>query len=349
MCCLRSVAGVVLVLAAPWVSDVAARAERVTGPLKIYVFNVGQGDAILIVCPQDKHFLVIDAGARREAGSVKAFKAHVSAVLGSRRTIDVAVATHPHDDHVAAMSWLLDTFRVKRFIDSGKRYTSIYEVIETTARRQERAGTLSYFRATEAPASRVADFCTASNVSARVLVPQGFGAHRNPNNSSVVVLVTYNEQRFLFTGDAEEVEETQLLADRVTAPYLRDATVYKVGHHGSHTSSTPAFLAAVQPRLAAISSGCRGGTNDGYRHPRAATITALNGVVDPPTTGTTTVQAGLESDTDGRLGDGWTTIRAQDGIYVTAQAGTILIEANGTRRPTVTRPSSPEERAACAR
>ena len=261
----------------------------------------------------------------------------------------MAIATHPHDDHVAAMPWVLQTFAVKRFIDSGRRYTTLFDVIRTTVQAQVRAGRLSYFDASQDPAPRVADFCTASNLSARLLVPRGFGGARNPNNDSVVVVVTYNDQRFLFTGDAEEEEEELLLQDSTTAPHLRDATVYKVGHHGSHTSSNPAFLAAVRPRIAAISSGCRGGTNDRYRHPRAATLDALNEIVGRPGAATTTVAAGLEDKTDGRLGDGWSSVDVRPGIFVTAKGGSILIESDGSSRPTVTRPALAGERAPCGR
>jgi hypothetical protein len=63
----------------------AALAERVSGPLKIYVLNVGQGDAILIVCPRGTHRMLIDAGARAYPKSLQAFKDQLTTLMGSTR------------------------------------------------------------------------------------------------------------------------------------------------------------------------------------------------------------------------------------------------------------------------
>jgi competence protein ComEC len=331
------------------VGPASARAERVTGPLRIYVLNVGQGDAILVVCPRHTHQLLVDAGARREAGSVKAFQSILASLVGGESPIETVVATHPHDDHVAGLPWVLDTFEIGTFVDSGRPYTPAYARIETSARSLARKGRLTYVRASDHPPPHIVDFCSASNVAARLLVPRTFGDDANPNNHSVVVLVTYNQQRFLFTGDAEEKEEQQLLNDPVTARYVRDATVYKVGHHGSHTSSTASFLGAVRPKMAVISSGCRGGTNKQYRHPRAATLDALRRFVVPSGATEGNILAGLEDRGDGTSGDGWSTRRIPDGVHITAKGGSILIESDGTHPPTVSRPSLAGERAPCPR
>ena len=84
----------------------------------------------------------------------------------------------------------------------------------------------------------------------------------------IVLRIAYGERAFLLVGDTEHEEEAGLLAgDRA---HLR-ADVLKVGHHGSRTSSTPAFLAAVQPQEAIISAGCR----NRYGHPHPQTIATL--------------------------------------------------------------------------
>ena len=88
------------------------------------------------------------------------------------------------------------------------------------------------------------------------------------NEASAVALVQYGQVRFLMTGDAEAGEERWMLARE--AGNLR-ADVLKVGHHGSSTSSTPAFLDAVQPKLALISVGAA----NTYGHPSPATVHAL--------------------------------------------------------------------------
>ena len=89
----------------------------------------------------------------------------------------------------------------------------------------------------------------------------------DPNEASTVVRARYGAVRFLLVGDAEAGEEQWLLDH---APDLA-ADVLKVGHHGSRTSSTPAFLDAVGARLALISVG----SGNRYGHPDAGVIASL--------------------------------------------------------------------------
>jgi competence protein ComEC len=96
-----------------------------------------------------------------------------------------------------------------------------------------------------------------------------FSSDRGPNDNSLVLRITYGARSILFVGDAEHEEEETLLAtvrDRLRADVL------KVGHHGSLTSSTPAFLEAVAPREAVVSAGCR----NRFGHPHPVTLEALD-------------------------------------------------------------------------
>jgi len=105
----------------------------------------------------------------------------------------------------------------------------------------------------------------------------------NVNNASVVMKVTQGPWRVLLTGDAEKEVEAQLLA----AGLDLEADVLKAGHHGSHSSSTEAFLEEVAPRLMLISCG----TGNTYGHPHRETLekAAALGILV------------LRTDTDGRL------------------------------------------------
>ena len=94
---------------------------------------------------------------------------------------------------------------------------------------------------------------------------------RGANDNSFVVRISYGARAFLFVGDAEHEEEGELLAGG--AARLR-ADILKVGHHGSRTSSTTAFLAAVAPREAVISTGVR----NRFGHPSPSTLDALDKV-----------------------------------------------------------------------
>jgi competence protein ComEC len=95
-----------------------------------------------------------------------------------------------------------------------------------------------------------------------------FVPHRDANDNSLVLRISFGERAVLLTGDAEHLEEAELI--RAHGPRLR-ADLLKVGHHGSRTSSTPAFVAAVNPAVSTISCGVR----NRFGHPHAETLEAL--------------------------------------------------------------------------
>ncbi len=102
-----------------------------------------------------------------------------------------------------------------------------------------------------------------------ILAPcPAFSPDRGPNDNSFVIRVSYGARAILFVGAAEHEEESGLLA---TAPRSLRADVLKVGHHGSRTSSTPAFVAAVAPSVAVVSSGRR----NRFGHPSLVTLETL--------------------------------------------------------------------------
>jgi competence protein ComEC len=101
-----------------------------------------------------------------------------------------------------------------------------------------------------------------------VLAPcPGPSPDRGPNDNSFVVRISYGHRSVLFAGDAEHEEEAELLARGARVR----ADVLKVGHHGSRTSSTRAWLAAVRPEVAVISCGIR----NRFGHPARVTLGAL--------------------------------------------------------------------------
>lgn len=300
-------------------------AATVSGDLQIHVLNIGQGDAILIVCPHGTHRMLIDAAASDYAGSLQSFKEQMRALLpGPTPTLQVVVSTHPHKDHIAGLKWVFENFHVRKFIESGQPYKAPFKGLPAVIATQE-AGGMLHFPAAQSIA-HAADFCPASNLTGLLLVPAGYGTDHNPNNNSVVVLITYGSQTFLFTGDAERKEEKQLLADGSIRPRIANVTFYKVGHHGAETSSTPDFLNVIKPLSAAASSGCKGvHPNEGYRHPRAKTLAALNAVVPGAGTNVRTLEAGKTEPGQ------WQDIDIHNGVYATPEDGTLVLLADGTR------------------
>jgi beta-lactamase superfamily II metal-dependent hydrolase len=304
---------------------VPAAAATVSGDLQVFVLNVGQGDAILIVCPHGTHRMLIDTGARGYPGSQDAFQKQLRALVpGGNQAIAVVVVTHPHEDHVGGLEWVLTNFKVKKLIDSGHPLTPSFAAATKVVKAQVKAGTLQRFQAKLFPPKSVADFCPATNLTAELLLPKGYGKAANANNNSVSVLVSYGSKKLLFTGDAERAAEKLLLADPATASRLTNISFYKVGHHGAETSSTPDFLDAITPAMAGASSGCKNvAKNKGYRHPRAATLDALE----------TRIGGGSDARTlhagDSAKGK-WRSTTIHTGVYTTPTDDTFVIVTDGS-------------------
>jgi hypothetical protein len=110
------------------------------------------------------------------------------------------------------------------------------------------------------------DTLTLGGLSLAVLSPEGPGGE-DLNDGSIVLRLAYGKVAFLFTGDAQQTAEVSML--RAGEPV--EAQILKVGHHGSRSSSSPAFLAAVRPEVAVYSAGL----GNSYGHPHAETLAAL--------------------------------------------------------------------------
>jgi competence protein ComEC len=306
-------------------------AQQATGTLKIRIFNVGQGDAIYIECPEPAHHnMLIDSGdvtAMRYPGSPKLFQEQLAELLGNRKRIDVVISSHPHSDHAGSLLWVLSNYEVGKYIDEGMDYeSSTHTKIDQRATELAGQGKLKFLHATDLTnKSKEPDFCPATNLDAILLKPAGFGQEDNPNNNSVAIRINYNEQTFLFTGDGEEEEEALLLKDPATRSLLA-STMLKAPHHGSNTSSTADFLAVVKPRIIVVSAGEKNiGTNVGYKHPRAETIRRFLGFTkENGNTDLRTIDA-YETATKK-----WTEVQINAGVYVTTVDGPITIGSDGT-------------------
>jgi competence protein ComEC len=231
------------------------------GRLQIYSLDVGQGDSELIITPEGKSVL-IDAGPPAAGDEV------VAALQKKNvQSLDLAVATHPHSDHIGGMRPVIENFGIKNFLDSGRDYSSKeYE-------RMLRA--INEKRIKFIEAKRGMKFDLDSGVKLEVLNPQGNGQWITKvreggsveNANSVVLRLSYGNFSMLFTGDAET--ETEEVIMNSGAP-LR-AQVLKVGHHGSRYATSGEFLEAVAPEAAVISCGA----SNRYGHPTKQTLDRL--------------------------------------------------------------------------
>ncbi len=303
--------------------------------LEFHVIDVGQGDALLVRCPDGLHELLVDAGELdvRYPGSGVKFRAYLAARQTSDNPIDVVVATHPHSDHIGNLPWVVDRYLVGLYVDSGRRAaTAVFRELE--ARLAEHG--VPRRRLTDAAVPDI-DFCPRPDVGARILRPAGLDVQAaDPNDASVIVRVDCGSTSFLLTGDAEARAERLLLDDPATRAQL-DCDVMKAAHHGSDTSGGPAFLAAVSPSIVAVSCGAREvGTNRGFRHPRLAALRALAAAAGP--------REGAPGEADAYDGANrvWTRTRLATSVHVTAAEGDLVFESDGTvvRRRTSPAPIS---------
>jgi len=214
----------------------SAHSSLPDGRLHVAFLDVGQGDAILITTPRGGRIL-IDGGPAPSA-LLTALGRHMPFW---ERTLDWIVNTHPESDHLAGLIAVLERYRVKQVLISPVKVRSaLYTAWETLLRHSGIHPVLGQ------SGMRIE---TSDGVSIEVLHPAGNFHNARVNEYSLVLRVALGNVRFLLTGDiTAEVEHT--LLDRHVD--LR-AAVLKVPHHGSATSSSLAFLQAVQPRVAVLS------------------------------------------------------------------------------------------------
>jgi competence protein ComEC len=221
-------------------------------PLRFYFFNVGQGDSTLIQTP-DGRTVLIDGG-EANTGIVSQLQG-----LGVQR-IDLMIATHPHSDHIGGLVQVLQNFPVAKVLTNGEAHTSsVYEhFLDGIIMAQA-----------EFIDVKRGDVISLSGIDFHVLNPEN-NNNSDLNENSVVIQFTYDQTTFLMMGDGGADTESALLS----AGLPLKADILKVGHHGSTSGSTSAFLNAVQPKIALYSAGI----DNQYGHPAPQIIDALTTV-----------------------------------------------------------------------
>lgn len=245
----RILLGLLLVTLAAWLALRGLPDDR----LHVYFLDVGQGDAILLRAPDGRQVLVdggpSPAALLDELGALMPF---------GDRSLDLVVLTHPDADHMTGLLTLPERYRVAALLipDGAAAYPASWadaladdrgELTVAQRGMQIKLDTLQ-ITVLHAPDSTAAD----------------------DNNASLVLRLDYGTTSLLLTGDAEQMTEQALLD--AGAPLRAD--VLKVAHHGSASSTTAAFLAAVQPRLAVIQVGA----DNRFGHPHPDVLARLAAV-----------------------------------------------------------------------
>lgn len=220
-----------------------------SGSFTIHFIDVGQADSALVTC--DGHSMLIDGGNADDSNLVYS-------VL-QRETdghLDYVVGTHAHEDHIGGLSGAFEADTADVTFCPVTEYDSkAFRNFKTRA--DERGGGITI------PA--VGDTFTLGEASVTVVAVNS--VPEDTNNTSIVIRIVYGDTSFLFTGDAEQETEEKILESGQDI----ESTVLKVGHHGSSTSTSQAFLDAVSPTYAVISCG----KDNSYGHPHSETLAKL--------------------------------------------------------------------------
>ena len=237
---------------------------RTQGELEVTAIDVGQGDSLLAVSPSGQTMLV-DAGGpvggpTEAAATTSAFDVGeevVSPYLWSRRIrrLDVIVLSHAHSDHMGGMAAVMRNFRPRELWVAVDPDSEVYR--QLLAEAADLGVTVRHLRA----GSKLA----WGGATVRVLAPEvNYSNSGEPvNNDSLAMRIEFGEASVLLEGDAEAPSEQAMVAHG-----LSPVTLLKVGHHGSRSSTTPDFFAALAPKDAVVSVG-KGNT---FGHPRFEVI-----------------------------------------------------------------------------
>jgi len=220
------------------------------GVLRVHYIDVGQADATLLI--YNEYAMLIDAGDNATSRDVVRYLQRQGVTA-----LKYVIATHPHSDHIGGMAGVINAFEIETFIMPRVSHTT------ATFERMIDAIEGNNLNVKAPVPGEVLPFGSAHIT---VIAPNG-DFYDNINNHSVAVRVELGETAFIFTGDAEAISEREMVAEGRSL----SARVLKTGHHGSRTSTTAEFLAAVNPEIAVISCGL----NNSYGHPHRDVLERL--------------------------------------------------------------------------
>jgi competence protein ComEC len=253
------------------------------GNLHVYFFDVGQGDSILIVTPNRRQVL-IDGGPDLESATTA-----LSDVLATwDRSLDLVALTHLDSDHSQGLLEVMERYRVEATLvgieDPGSPLYSQWQAV---------------INRNQTPVMNLAagqNLALDDGVVLETLHPPPVPLRGSPsdrNNNALVFRLVYREVSFLLTGDIEAAAEEQLVGSSTNL----ESDVLKVAHHGSNSSTGPAFLEAVNPRSAVISAGA----DNRFGHPHAEVLTRLEQALGAEQVYQTSRQGSIEFISDGQV------------------------------------------------
>jgi len=224
--------------------------------LEIYFFDIGQGSAIMASAPNENQIL-IDGGP----SAAILPKVEESLPFGDKR-IELLILTHPDADHLNGLIEVLKRYEVATILQTGIKDDSA-QYAEWARIIKEKNIPVYFARLGQ-------NIKAADNLEIRILAPFSSLEGKeisNTNDSSIVGKIIYGESSLLFTGDASNILESQM----ILAGFDLEADILQVGHHGSKTSTSAEFLQKVSPDFSVIQVGLK----NRYGHPSQETLDRL--------------------------------------------------------------------------
>lgn len=225
----------------------------VDGTMAVHFIDVGQGAGTLVIGP-DGETLLFDGG--RLYGDAGDTLVRYIEELGISR-IDIVIASHPHSDHINGLDEVVSAYDIGSvYMPKVSHTTKTYEKLLLAIKE----------KGLKVKAGKAGVEIPFGDVNVMMVAPNGADYGDNLNEWSIAIRLEYGETSFIFTGDAEEISEREM----VESGYTLRSDVYLVGHHGSGSSSSAEFLDAVDPDYAVIQTG-----ENPYGHPDPKTLEKL--------------------------------------------------------------------------
>ena len=239
------------------VSLISITSIKIPKELKINFIDVGQGDSCLITTPQNKK-VIVDSGGSESYDVGK--NVLLPYLLDKRITkIDYIMISHFDTDHCKGFEYVLENIKVKNVIiskqsESSENFKQIMKII-----RKKRINLIVVQKGTKI---KIDNFTTVD-----ILSPQSESIADNMNDNSIVAKFEAYNFSILFTGDASEKIEKELIKEKINLK----SDILKVSHHGSKTGTSEEFLKSVKPKIALIGVG----ENNKFGHPTKDVIKRL--------------------------------------------------------------------------
>lgn len=222
---------------------------QIEDQMKVHYINVGQGDSILVQVNNKN--LLIDAGPRESKDKLINYLDKIDI-----KKLDYVIATHPHEDHIGSMSYVIDKYDVESFYAPKIEHTTktFERMIEALSDKNLKINVIK---------EGTSSIALGKNTGVSVFSPVD-DTYEQLNNYSPIIKIEFGNNSFLFTGDAEKLVEKQVLEKG----YDLKADVLKLGHHGSTSSTSEKFLKSVNPSICVIEVG----KDNDYGHPHKETL-----------------------------------------------------------------------------